>query len=497
MAMTQIWLAELNSRKLVRATEALRMPPIAPCHLNSRCLMTLSARESRIAMIGNIQVTKIQVTNQTSIQNTNQANRTTPPIGTVCSTQFSSLFRCSLATALMLALFANVTYGQVNADPVVARLEMKLTLKEKVLDVIQKGDLLTVLEERDASYVIQTFNGVKGAVKKDNVARLSEAVPIYDEMILKTPGEGRLYTLRASAQWALGKTDKALADYDQAIELGYAEAHAYASRGLFHAAMGNPGKAIEDYTRAMEEDADDEVPLINRAGAYMATGDYQAAIADYTEAIAKSDENPVLYSQRAVAHKLNNAPEKAIEDYTRSIELESKDVSAWMGRGFLQFQLGKHERAIEDFTQVIELAPQSAVAFNNRGYNYQILEDFEAAKADYKRAMELAPQYLLALQNRAWLLTVAEPRTLREPDVAIEIAIKVNEITQYKQISDLTLLAAAYASAGEFETAIGWQEKAVELAAEEQKPFAEKILELYRIEKPLDVKLLEGNTDQQ
>ncbi len=95
------------------------------------------------------------------------------------------------------------------SEPVVARVEMKLTLNEKVIDTIEKGDLLTVTGERGESYVIQTFNGQKGSVAKVNVARLAESVGIYDELIEAKPKEGRLYTLRAGANWAIGDNEKA------------------------------------------------------------------------------------------------------------------------------------------------------------------------------------------------------------------------------------------------------------------------------------------------
>jgi len=161
-------------------------------------------------------------------------------------------------------------------------------------------------------------------------------------------------------------------------------------------------------------------------------------------------QNPVLFSQRAVAKKLAGDLQGAVEDYGKTIELSEKDVSAWMGRGFVKYQLENHEGAIEDFTRVVELAPQTAVAFNNRGFNYQILGKHEPALADFEQATELAPKYLLALQNKAWLLAICEKTELREPNKAIETAKLVNEITEYESVSDLTLLAAAYASAEEF-----------------------------------------------
>ncbi len=385
----------------------------------------------------------------------------------------------------------NDCLAQQASEPVVAKMEMKLTLGEEVLDTIEKGDLLTVLEERDKSYLIQTFNGHKGRVANVTVSKLAEAAPIYDELIASQPEEGRLFTLRASCHWAVGDTEKAIADFDRAIALGYDEAHAYASRGLFHAAMRNYEKATEDYTEAIKRDPKDEVPLLNRAAVNVSTGKYEQAIEDYTAAIELRPDNPVLCTQRAIAYKLLGKLDEAVADYDRAIELAEKDISAWMGRGFLKFQQGKHEAAVEDFSHVIELSPESAVAVNNRGYNYQQMGREKLALEDYQRAVELAPQYHLALQNKAWLLTTAKEETVRDPGEAVKAATAVCEISQYKDFSDLTLLAAAHAAAGEFETAIGWQEKTADLGNADQQKIVQKLIELYRSKNEFDPKLLE------
>lgn len=377
------------------------------------------------------------------------------------------------------------------SEPVVARVGMKLKLNDKIIDTIEKGDLLTVTGERGNSYIIQTFSGQKGAVAKANVARLAESVQVYDELIEANPQEGRLYTLRAGAHWAGTDDEKALADFNKAIELGYEAAHAYSSRGLFQAAIGEYDLAIADYTQAIEKDPKDEVPLVNRASVYMSMGKYEEAAQDYTNAIAINGKSAVYVQQRAIAQKLLGNVDKAVEDYDKAIAMDPSNVAAWMGRGFIKFQLGKAQDAIDDFSKVIELAPATAVAFNNRGFNYQMLKQYAKADKDFKEALKLAPKYVLALQNRGWLLTTCEDESIRDAAAAVEIAKAVCELSEYKDVSDLTLLAAAYGLKKEFAEAIGWQEKVVELAAEPQKKVARKILELYQKNEPLDPKLLE------
>ena len=193
--------------------------------------------------------------------------------------------RISLAALAAIVAIHSATSSWASGqtvEPVVARIEMKLAVDDKVVNVIEKGDLLTVIEERDDDYVIVTHDGSKGAVDKNNAARIAESSDIYTQLIEEFPEEGRYYTLRASAWWALGKTDQALQDFDKAIELGYTEGHAYTSRGLFHAEMGNFDEAIADYDKALEVDPESIAPVINRAAVHMSQKDYAKAIKDYT-----------------------------------------------------------------------------------------------------------------------------------------------------------------------------------------------------------------------
>ena len=134
----------------------------------------------------------------------------------------------------------------------------------------------------------------------------------------------------------------------------------------------------------------------------------------------------------------------------------------------------------------VELNGRAEVAFNNRGYNYQQLGKFIEASADFKNAIELTPEYALAHQNLGWLLSTCKDESMRDPKAANVSSTKACELNQFNDLSDLAALAASHASAKEFDLAIGIQEKIVERASPPQKPLAEKLLELYRNEKPFD-----------
>ena len=380
--------------------------------------------------------------------------------------------------------------GQDFQDPYVARVQMRFTVGDEVVDEIDKGDLLSVLEEREDGYVVSTFNGKRGLVNKVDVLRIAEAVEVYDELIEASPKEGRLYTLRASAWWARGDVQKALADFDKAIEVGYREPHAYASRGLFHAALGNYEKALADYDMAIERGAEDASPHINRAAVFMTQQKFDQAAEDYSKAIEIAPESSSIYQQRAVAWKLAGQFDKAAIDFGKAIELDPKSVAAWMGRGFMWFQQQDYRKAVDDFSAAIEIAPKLAQAHNNRGYNRQMLGEYKQALVDYDRAIELAPEYALAYQNKAWLLASGDDPGLRDGEKAVEAAIAACKLTGYKDLGAIRALAAGFAEAGDFEKAIGWQEKVIQSSPEDQQALERETLEAYKAKRPFRLKEL-------
>ncbi|MCM2370890.1 tetratricopeptide repeat protein [Aporhodopirellula aestuarii] len=393
-------------------------------------------------------------------------------------------FGCRLAALAITFFSSGLALAASPGQPVVARVEMKFATGDEVVDVIAKGDLLTVVEDRGDDYVIVTHDGTRGAVDKVNAVELAESTSIYTELIEEFPDEGRYYTLRASAWWALGKQDEALADFNTAIEKGYTAAHAYSSRGLFLAARGEHQAAISDYDKALEIDPDDVTPLINRAAVHMGQGEYEKAIRDYTAALDVRKNNAALLRQRAIAYKAAGQLEKAIADFDKIVDANAEDVAAIMGRGYIRFQQREFAAAAADFSAALEMNDEDPVAWNNRGYNRYQLGKTAAALEDYDRAIELAPNYALAHQNRAWLLATTDDKSLRDPKAAIESAEKACEINAYGNIGDLSALAAAHAAAGNFKDAVGWQEKVVEIAPADVKEFAEKMLTRYRNEKP-------------
>jgi outer membrane biosynthesis protein TonB len=64
------------------------------------------------------------------------------------------------------------------------------------------------------------------------------------------------------------------------------------------------------------------------------------------------------------------------------------------------------------------------------------------------------------------------------------MALEACKLTDYTQAHVLSTLAAAYAESGDFESAVKWSQKAVELGKPEQKADLAKEMETYKAQKP-------------
>ncbi|GIW95610.1 MAG: hypothetical protein KatS3mg110_3651 [Pirellulaceae bacterium] len=259
--------------------------------------------------------------------------------------------------------------------------------------------------------------------------------------------------LVARAQVYLAKEDydAALRDLDEAVKRDGRDVRTLLFRAQVHLLKENPKAALDDIQTVLKIQPGLVLAIRMRAQAYAYQKNYTDAIQDM-ELLIQHDPNNAEYKlQLAYYCMADDRPRKAIRILTEIIEKDDTNWQALRARGDALLSIGKHAEAIQD----------------------------------YNRALQLKPDDSGLLNNLAWVLATSPEDSLRDGKRALELALKACELTDYKEAHILSTLASAYAELGDFENAIKWSTKAVELGEnDEQKEQLKKELETYRQGKP-------------
>lgn len=329
------------------------------------------------------------------------------------------------------------------------------------------------------------FGGSKGWATAKDVVCVDQALDFFALQMRDHPKDSFPVLMRATIWHNRRELGRAMEDYTEAIRIDPHNAALYCNRGYLLGELGKFDKAIADFTEAIKLDPHDSVAYLHRGHAFAEQHHYEKAIADFSETIKINPHDGYAYRSRGHALLDNGNPATAVVDFAEAIKLDPHDVAAYISRGLAWRAQQETEKALADFTEAIRQAPESRGAYLDRGIVWEEKKQYDKALADYDHAIRISPKDPHTHNARAWLLATCPDAKHRDAAKAKESATKACELSEHKDPMFLDTLAAACAEAGDFDGAVKWQAKAIELARkpEDKQEFQDR-LELYQRKKP-------------
>jgi tetratricopeptide (TPR) repeat protein len=145
----------------------------------------------------------------------------------------------------------------------------------------------------------------------------------------------------------------------------------------------------------------------------------------------------------------------------------------------------KAEDNLAEETFTIKNMRSPAQIHTDRGDQFGYSKDYAKAISEYEEAIRLNPKEAVAYDRHAWLLSTCPEAKFRDGKRAVKLGMQACELSEWKNPIFLDTLAAAYAEIGDFNVAMKWQRRAIELFKEEDVKQAKlEMLKLYEKHKP-------------
>jgi tetratricopeptide (TPR) repeat protein len=227
------------------------------------------------------------------------------------------------------------------------------------------------------------------------------------------------------------------------------------------------------WTRALSVTSNNDVALTNLGTLLMERGRLDDALSYFQKALAVrsgSEHRHYNLSLALIHDSTGNVLARkgrlddAIVHFRQAIQLRPDFPDAHYNLGIALFQKEDLDGAIAEWRTTLSIHPYDAGAHTSLG-NALVQKGLLREAADhYEKALQSEPDSILPLNNLAWVMSTGPDDSLRNNEIAVQLATKANQLSKENNPVFIRTLAAAYAQARQFEKAIETARRAAEQA---------------------------------
>jgi tetratricopeptide (TPR) repeat protein len=312
-----------------------------------------------------------------------------------------------------------------------------------------------------------------------------KAIADYTRLLQLNSNEVNVYYYRAVCRLQKKQYPKAIADFDEILCRQPESLPAYEGRALVWSKLREFDKAIDDYTEAIRLQNQGASNWCRTVWYSVLQGDLRRTVSSFAAFQSLYLRRANDYLGRAGCYAVMGVPDKELADLSQALWINPKLPRAYHARGVYWSQKKRFDLALADYDVALKLDPKSAPAYHClRGSCRAALGQNDLALADFDEALRLLPDDSGVCNSMAWFRATCQESKYRDGTLAVALATKACQRSDWEDFSIIDTLAAAYAETGNFDEAVRWQKKALESVTPASKKEATQRLELYESHKP-------------
>jgi tetratricopeptide (TPR) repeat protein len=344
------------------------------------------------------------------------------------------------------------------------------------------------LEQSQGNRLLLTdqAEGMRGWAHANTIIPVAQADEFFSKEIQANPKSAFAFLMRGVVRLENDDLERALTDLDQALKLDPKSVPALTARAYLWMWKGEFDRAIADSTRSIELDPNYGYAYVERGIFHYDRKDFDNALHDFDAAAKRGFKGAVIEVGRGMIDLQKGNLKKAQEEFNEALKIDPKHPDAYAGCASIFLVRGNTKRALTILDQAVELDPENADSHGNRAIVLLSIGKYDKALEDLDDVLRVAPSSARAHRERAWILATCPVDKLRNGEEAVKLASTACELTAWSEPHALMTLAAACSEARDYDGAVKWQQKAIELLSDKdpEKREYKKLLDRYQAKKP-------------
>ena len=261
----------------------------------------------------------------------------------------------------------------------------------------------------------------------------------------------------AKAHLSANDIGNAIKLFKQSITVDPNNDDSYYSMAIAYKKLNNLNLAAQCYEKALEINPNNYNAGYNLIVVYKDLKMYKLAIKYANKCILMNPNSEEIYSLLSYLYECIDEIKLAVKSLEKAVKIQPKQYLYFYNLGVLYSKLNDLDNSIFNYKKVLELKPDSVATLVNLSAIYR-KKDINIALDYIMQAKKLSPRAKKVLLNVAQIY-----KDMNKNNESIEVA---NEILSFdsKSHEAFSLLAMNYMDLGQYETALKYYEKAIELS---------------------------------